>query len=101
MSARSFDINKTTKQGNIKVLNQLGFKSVLLHDNCVLTVEDNTSIKLHSCGYRTNTTKLAINNALKQLKQPFHVSQEKFEWYVYYKGEKLGKFQDGMSLNME
>ena len=97
MSARSFDINKyNTKQSNIRVLNDCGFISVLLHGHCVVTIEDNHQVTLHSCGYKTVTTKTAINRALTQLNSPVKLSQKKGIWYI---GDQV--FFDGYKIDLK
>jgi hypothetical protein len=101
MSARSFNINKLTKQSNIKVLNKLGFISVLLHDNCIFTIEDSKTIKLNSCGYRTNTTKTAMNRAFSQLNLSYSVKQVKGNWFVTTPDNTVIPFVDGMTINVK
>lgn len=101
MSARSFDINKlNVKQSNIRVIVEGSTKCVKLHDSVIFAV-DNQGFTLASFGWRTNTTKTAINRALQQLKQPYCVAQVKGIWYICYKGEKLTKFEEGISFNLE
>jgi len=97
MSARSFDIRKYGKiQSNITVLNQYGFISILLHGHCVVTIEDNHRVTLHSCGYKTATTKTAINRALTQLASPVELSQKKGVWYI---GDQV--FFDGYKIDLK
>jgi hypothetical protein len=97
MSARSFDIRKYGKiQSNITVLNQYGFISVLLYGHCVMTIEDNHRVTMHSCGYKTVTTKTAINRALTQLASPVKLSQKKGVWYI---GDQV--FFDGYKIDLK
>jgi hypothetical protein len=97
MSARSFDITKhNRKQSNIRVLNDHGFISILLHGHCVVTIEDNHRVTLHSCGYKTVTTKTAINRALSQLNCPVNLSQKKGIWYI---GQEI--FFDGYKIDLK
>ena len=92
MSARSFDINVTRKQSNIQVTKNDSGISVLLHGhkiaNCCFNV-----ITLDSCGWKTPTTKTAINRALEQFGRSERVSQVKGQWFV--DGQE---FKDGMKL---
>ena len=97
MSARSFDITKhNRKQSNIRVVNDNGFISVLLYGHCVVTIEDNSLITLHSCGYKGVTTKTAINRALTQLNSPVKIVQKKGIWYI---GDKV--FFDGYKIDLK
>ena len=65
MSARSFDLNKTKKFGNVKITSTPDEIVVTLHQTDVVVYnKKNGSIRLNSGGWRTNTTKTAINNAL-------------------------------------
>lgn len=97
MSARSFDLRRYGKiQSNITVLNDYGFISVLLHGHCVVTIEDNSLITLHSCGYKTAKTKTAINRALTQLDCPVKLSQKKGIWYI---GDQV--FFDNYKINLK
>jgi Fe-S cluster biogenesis protein NfuA len=96
MSARSFDINVTTrKQSNIRVIEQFDnqIKNVLLHGYIVVSITK-TEIFLSSCGYLTVTTKTAINQALRQLGRNERVNQVKGQWFI-----DGVEFKDGMSLN--
>ncbi len=95
MSARSFDLNKVNKkQSNIRVIEEDGAKIVLLHGHAIVKIEDDKII-LSSCGWSTMTTKTAINQALKQLKdvQGYSVNQVKGDWYV-----NGMPFEDGFTI---
>lgn len=100
MSARSFDIHKTKKQGNITVINGESKLSVILHFTEVVRFDKvQNKVFLSSGRWRTPTTKTAINNALRQLEsvigQPLpSVFQKKGEWLL----TDGTKFQDGMEL---
>lgn len=100
MSARSFDIHKTKKQGNITVINGESKLSVILHFTEVVRFDKvENKVLLSSGGWKTPTTKTAINNALSQIEsvigQPLpSVFQKKGEWFL----TDGTKFQDGMEL---
>lgn len=97
MSARSFDINLTRKQGNIQVFKELASLVVRLHGHAVVIVEQDR-ITLSSCGWKTNTTKTAINNALKQLGLQYGIFQKKGIWYLSHPA-RIVEFNDGMTIN--
>lgn len=100
MSARSFDIHKTKKQGNITVINGESKLSVILHFTEVVRFDKvQNKVFLSSGGWRTPTTKTAINNALRQLESLTgqtlpNVFQKKGEWFLTNGQE----FKDGMEL---
>ena len=96
MSARLFDLNLTKRQGNITILNRENLKEVVLHSTVVVSIHPN-QIVLNSGGYRTNTTKTAINRALTQLDSPNRVVQIKGEWYLT-DGVNEVQFVDNMAI---
>lgn len=104
MSARSFDLNKVNKkQSNIQVLMVGDAKIVLLHGHAIVKIEQDKVI-LSSCGWLTNTTKTAINNALKQLGlSEFQVSQKKGLWFIdgepFYDGYEVKRLKLVESMN--
>jgi hypothetical protein len=107
MSARTFDINKTKKYGNVTVINnELGIAVVLHMTEVVVYSESLNKIYLSSGGWKTPTTKLAINNALRQLEtltgQEFPtLVQVNGKWFLDSfdkSGFKRIDFQDGMEL---
>ena len=101
MSARSLDINGKMNQGNITVHKLVcGGTSVYLHGNKVFSISGNDEIILSSCGWRTPTTKTAINNCLKQVGYEGHIFQEKGSWYFFdYKAENQRTlFIDNMTI---
>ena len=101
MSARTLDINKITKQGNIQVKKDGSIIDVLLHGNRVLSYMPLfNQIVVSSCGWKTSTTKTTINNAFKQLNSNYSLFQNKGIWYVSFKGERMCEFNDGMILNL-
>ena len=56
------------------------------------------SIVLDSGGWRTATTKLAMNQASKQDGLGFQVFARRGEWFVTWKGREL-EFESGMCLS--
>ena len=83
MSARSFDITKLNKkQSNIVVVSVDNGFSVRLHGHEVF-FKNNGIVILSSCGYRTNTTKTAINRAFDQIGKPqYGVFQRAGQWFL-------------------
>ena len=95
MSARSFNL-KWRRQGNITVHHDgLGFYEIILHQTPVFIKYNDGSIVLNSGGYRTNTTKTAINRAFDLLDINARVWQRNFEWKLTYEGITT-QFEDGM-----
>lgn len=100
MSARSFDISKTKKQGNITVINGESKLSIILHSSEVVRFDKvQNKVFISSGGWMTPTTKTAINNALRQLESIVgqsmpQVYQKKGKWFL----TDGTKFQDGMEL---
>jgi hypothetical protein len=98
MSARSFDIGKSKKFGNIRITNSPNEIIVTLHQTNVVVYDKNKgSIRLTSGGWQTPTTKTAINNALTQLEYMLgmdfpRISQVKGQWYL---GDM--EFKDGIT----
>lgn len=101
MSASSFDIQVLNKkQSNIVVTkSSLNALDVKLHGHLVFSFWNN-EIKLNSCGYKTPTTKTAINRALSQLHLSYTVVQKKSEWFLSTPDSQLIPFTDGMSINL-
>jgi hypothetical protein len=100
MSARSFVLNKR-RQGNITVNIENDVTYVRLHGHLVASKNEFNEVYLSSCGYRTNTTKTAINRFLGLTAMPYFVSQKKGVWYLHnLKSGTSELFQDGMTLNL-
>jgi hypothetical protein len=57
------------------------------------------SIILHSGGYRTNTTKLRMNQASNQFGLGFQVYQKAHQWFVKKPDGEEVAFEDGMALD--
>ena len=85
-TARAIRTNETT-----------GTKNYFYHDTPIVGVFTDGSIMLNSGGWRTMTTKLAMNQASAQDKLGFSVYQQKRQWFVTWKGETL-PFEDNMIL---
>jgi hypothetical protein len=83
-------------KGNTTVSTTYGITSVLFHSTCVVVFSDKF-IRLNSGGWRTNTTKVRMNQASNQFDLGFYVYQKKNIWYVDSKGETL-EFSDNMIL---
>lgn len=101
MSARSFDITKINrKQSNITVtINECGTLQVRLHGHLVFSKTGDGIITLSSCGYRTVTTKTAINRAFDQLGLSHRgVVQRKGVWWLTNRDQLSVPFEDGIEL---
>lgn len=77
---------------------ETGTKNYFYHNTPVVGVFTNGEIMLNSGGYRTNTTKLAMNQASNQDNLGFQVYQQKGRWYVSWRGQEL-PFEDNMVLS--
>ena len=99
MSAKSYNVEKATKQGNVRVSHVDNKINVVLHQTRVLTIDRvNNVFTLNSGGWRTNTTKVAINNGLSQWASQLKVFQKDFSWFVT-NGVKTVEFFDGMTID--
>lgn len=98
MSARSFDINSTRKQSNIQVIQEGETKCVKLHNTVVFGL-NRSGMTLNSGGWRTSTTKIAINRAISQTISGYGVFQKKGQWFVSCPDNVVLPFVDGMSIN--
>jgi hypothetical protein len=99
MSARSFTLDKR-RQGNITI-DRLDDGGILvkLHGHIVVSIDAwRYTIRLDSCGYRTATTKTAINRALELYGITNRVYQSKGKWYLTDIGVKGIDFEDNMVL---
>lgn len=75
-----------------------GVKRYTYHSTAVVQVNPDGSIVLDSGGWRTATTKLAMNQASKQDGLGFQVFARRGEWFVTWKGREL-EFESGMCLS--
>ena len=105
MSAKTFDLFKAKKYGNVQVKHSKTEGGgvlridVILHQTVVASCTPvNGVTTLDSGGWRTATTKVAMNTALRQLHQGrIAVYQEKGRWYVATPSGDLEYF-DGMVI---
>ena len=74
-----------------------GAKHYVYHKTSVVVRNADGSIRLDSGGWKTATTKLAMNQASAQDNLGFRVSQRGGEWFVDWRGNEL-QFTDGMVL---
>ena len=102
MSARTFDISKTKKFGNVAVIHDESKISVILHQTEVVRFDKVLNkVYVTSGGWMTPTTKTAINNALTQLERITGQSlsgiyQKKGEWFF----ADGSKFKDGTEISL-
>lgn len=68
------------------------------HRTAVVIVREDRTIRLDSGGYRTATTKRAMNQASNQDRLGFRVFQKAGEWFVTWQGRDI-PFADQMVLN--
>lgn len=78
------------------ILNDGNKTSVVYHQTAIVIFDQNT-IQLNSGGWLTATTKKRMNQTSGQYSLGFGIYQEKFNWYITYKGEVL-PFVDNMIL---
>ena len=81
MSARTFDLSKAKKYGNITVEHGIGRITVKLHQN-VIAERIGDSLRISHCGWITNTSRVAINNSLSQLGREERVFISKGSMYL-------------------
>lgn len=90
MSARTFDVNHPKRYGNVTVM----LNAVKLHQT-IVAEKTEEGIMLNSGGWRTATTKTAINNALRQWGYPDQIFQKNHRWYIgqteYFDGMIISK----------
>lgn len=79
--------------------NPEGQTEVIYHETSVVSFDQN-EIVLNSGGWRTNTTKLRMNQASNQFGLGYQVYQKNYEWFVDFKGETI-EFHSGMILDRE
>lgn len=72
-------------------------KHFYYHATKIVSVRVNGTIILNSGGWRTATTKTAMNQASRQDALGLRVWQEKGEWFVNFKNQSI-PFEDGMVL---
>ena len=67
------------------------------HRTAVVVVREDGTIRLDSGGWKTATTRTAMNQASHQDCLGFKVFQRDFEWFVSWQGHDI-EFKDGMIL---
>lgn len=77
-----------------QIVTPIGNRCFFYHQTMVCEGYVDGKVLLNSGGYRTATTKLAMNQALSELGRPERVVQVKGQWLV---GDR--PFADGMILN--
>lgn len=98
MSARSFSLDKR-RQGNITVNRDgMDFFEIVLHRTSVFTKYTDGTIVLSSGGWKTTTTKTAINRAFDLFNIDARVSQSNFQWKLTLNGVTTN-FYDRMEIN--
>lgn len=95
MSARAFTFAKRRNGIVTTHTDHVGFYEVILHNTTVFTKYHDGSIVLNSGGWRTNTTKTAINRAFDLLDINARIWQKNFNWKLTYEGVTT-QFEDGM-----
>lgn len=91
MSARTFDVNRPKRYGNVTVL----LNRVKLHQT-IVAEKTKQGVTLNTGGWRTVTTKTAMNNALKQWGYPQRIYQKNHQWYI---GDT--EYHDGMIVSKQ
>jgi hypothetical protein len=97
MSARAFTFNKRRNGIVTTYTDHLNFYEVVLHSTSVFKMYGDGVIELNSGGWRTNTTKTAINRAFDLLEVPARLWQKNFEWYLTYDKMTI-EFTDKMTV---
>lgn len=101
MSARNFDVNvRNKKQGVIRV-EDIGGGRIAVDYRGTKVVEEVEShlIKLNTNGWKTNTSKTAINRYFAQKLPSFRVFQKDFTWYLETEG-KIVQYKDNMLIDL-
>lgn len=103
MSARTFDFFSDKIQGQIDCFGVLEtgrlckmYRTIIFN----ITIKNGKiKIVLNTDGWKTATTKLAINNCLKQNNIPAKIVQKSGEWLVLLPEDIILPFVDCMELN--
>lgn len=69
--------NKKKLANNTYLIEEDGVFKVELHDNCIIVVYPDDSLKVSSCGWNTKTTKERLNEYTD-----LGIYQRKGQWYV-------------------
>lgn len=75
-----------------------GARHYVYHRTAIVIVNADRTIRLDSGGWKTATTKLAMNQASNQDELGFEVFQRDFAWIVRWQGREI-PFTDGMVLD--
>lgn len=102
MSARSYVLYKR-RQGNITIEriedDTDSVLQVILHSTAVVRHEG-FYVRLNSGGYRTATTKTAINRYFDLIGVGYKVIQRAYEWYLVSPSGKEIDFHDGITIGL-
>ena len=96
MSARAFTFTKRRNGIVTTYTDHSSYYEVVLHSTSVFKMYGDGIIELNSGGWRTNTTKTAINRAFDLLNIPARLWQKNFEWYLTYDNMTI-EFYDKMT----
>lgn len=99
MSAKSFEMFGTKRRfGNVTVFETDGVRTVRLHQTDIVVCDVDGCVTLNSGGYKTMTTKTAINTALSQVygvSAP-KVVQRRGVWSILLRNGQSVPFRDGI-----
>lgn len=82
----------------IRTNEHTGTRNYFYHSTPLVSVFTDGTIMLFSGGYRTATTRLAMNQASNQDNLGFQVYARKRQWFVSWKGQEI-PFTDHMLLS--
>ena len=97
MSARAFTFNKRRNGIVTTYTDGIGFFQVVLHSTTVFSKYHDGSMQINSGGWRTATTKTAINRAFELLNIDARLYQVDFKWFLRYDNLRL-EFEDNMTF---
>lgn len=80
-----------------KVICDNGKTEVIYHQTAVVTITANKII-LNTGGWKTNTTKVRMNQASRVFNLGYTVYQKDFEWYVMRGGRTINFYNDTLTL---
>lgn len=101
MSANNYSLSTTKKQRQFHVTEGPTWLNVKMYStNIVVLDKQANTVTLNTNGWKTSTTKAAINNALKQLGSRLYIKQTKGVWYIQGMELKNVVFIDGMSFSL-
>lgn len=76
-----------------------GVIRVRYHNTDVVTITPDKSVMLFTGGYRSNTTKLRMNQASHKFDLGYSVYQRNYSWYVDFQGETIDFTSDHLILS--